>query len=104
MGLLLLHDRLLTHTGELEVDSEDAVVGGLVVVGHEGRGAHQELVHEHAQAPHVHPLVVLLVLQQGQTSASQVPDTLADGSSVGYGHCMQSRPPYLPTAIISGGR
>eukprot|EP00952_Eustigmatos_sp_NYUAD-ZCMA_P007191 30576-Eustigmatos_ZCMA.PRE.1 len=33
-----------------------------MALGLEGRVAHQELVHEHTQAPHVNPAVVLLAL------------------------------------------
>jgi hypothetical protein len=39
-----------------------------VSLGLEGRAADQELVHEHAQAPHVHPLVVLLALNTQHTT------------------------------------
>lgn len=44
--------------GELEVDSEDALVCCRMPLCFKGRGANEELVAQHPQAPHVHPLVM----------------------------------------------
>lgn len=49
-----------SHSRVLEVDADDPPVGGAVALGIKRRGADEKLVHEHAQGPDIHGLVVVL--------------------------------------------
>lgn len=51
-----------TNRGELEVNARDPAVGLRVALGLERRRAHQELIHEHAEAPQVDIRVVVTPL------------------------------------------
>lgn len=53
-----------THSRKVQVNMDDAAVGGVVSVSAEGRVAHQKFVHEHSQSPSVHGFIV--VLQRGR--------------------------------------
>mmetsp|Transcript_20113 Transcript_20113/g.44712 ORF Transcript_20113/g.44712 Transcript_20113/m.44712 type:complete len:216 (-) Transcript_20113:413-1060(-) len=68
--------------GEPEVDIGDAAVGGAVPLSLEGGAAHQELVREHAQGPHVRRVVVLPSLHH---LWGQVVQSAAQGGAAGGG-------------------
>ena len=59
--------------GPLQVDLEDALVRLAVALRLEGRAAQQELVAQHAQAPHVHRRVVVPALHHLRGQVVQRP-------------------------------
>ena len=59
--------------GETEVDPTDPSIGGLMPLRFKRRIAHQELVHQHPQAPDIHPLIVLLPLNHLRGQVVQGP-------------------------------
>ena len=88
---LLLHQqagnqiaRARGHKGrEAQVDVADAAIRGAVSLGLEGRTAHQELVGEHAERPHVSGVVVLAGLHHFRRQVVQ--STAESGAARGGG-------------------